>query len=351
MSWVPGYLSERCLADAIHTHQLGHAPKGWTSLTDHLRSLGYTDDHIEASGMAARARNGHLIDRFRDRLTIPIRDQHGDIVGFTARQGPHHIQDRDGPRYLNSPATAIFSKRELLYGLGDHLAGLAADDLPVLCEGPLDAIAVDLAAAQTEPSMVGIATCGTALTAPHARQLHQLVGDRPICIAFDADPAGHAAAEAAWLRLTDQDPRDILIADLQGGGDPASRLMDGPQSLAHDIHCSTPAPWVVAENQIRGANLDGNPARELAAFRTLVGYAARMPADQRTGYVLQLAKRLRLDPVEVAADVADHLPGPLLDRVLEHCRQLETPDSIRTDREIPASSTQPTPTTRLTHNA
>jgi hypothetical protein len=69
MSWVPDYLSERCLGDAIHTHQLGHAPKGWTSLTDHLRSLGYTDYHIEASGMAARARNGHLIDRFRDRLT------------------------------------------------------------------------------------------------------------------------------------------------------------------------------------------------------------------------------------------------------------------------------------------
>ena len=57
-SWVPTYLTQRKLGEAIESHQLGYAPAGWTTLTDHLRSLGYTDDHIEAAGLATRARTG-----------------------------------------------------------------------------------------------------------------------------------------------------------------------------------------------------------------------------------------------------------------------------------------------------
>ena len=94
-SWVPDYLAGRALDQAISTHGLGYAPGGWTALTDHLRSLGYTDDHIEAAGMATRARTGNLIDRFRDRLTIPLRDPDGDLVGFTARRAPDSRRSPD----------------------------------------------------------------------------------------------------------------------------------------------------------------------------------------------------------------------------------------------------------------
>ena len=108
-SWVPDYLAGRGLGGAESSHQLGYAPAGWTALTDHLRTLGYTDDHIEAAGMATRARTGNLIDRMRDRLTIPLRNQRGELVGFSGRIGPDSA-DPSVPKYLNTPTTAIFTK-------------------------------------------------------------------------------------------------------------------------------------------------------------------------------------------------------------------------------------------------
>ncbi|HEY5848459.1 MAG TPA: hypothetical protein VIT42_16880 [Microlunatus sp.] len=105
-SWVPYYLAGRALDQAISTHGLGYAPGRWTVLTDHLRSLGYSDDHIEAAGMATRARTGDLIDRFRDRLTIPLRDPDGELVGFTARRASD-VDDPRTPKYLNTPTTTL----------------------------------------------------------------------------------------------------------------------------------------------------------------------------------------------------------------------------------------------------
>ena len=108
-SWVPNYLAQRRLGEAIESHQIGYAPAGWTTLTDHLRSLGYTDDHIEAAGMATRARTGQLIDRMRDRLIIPLRDHHGDLVAFTGRIAPHTADTT--PRSTSTPRPPPSSAR------------------------------------------------------------------------------------------------------------------------------------------------------------------------------------------------------------------------------------------------
>lgn len=338
-SWVPDYLADRRLAGAVDSHQLGYAPRRWTTLTDHLRSLGYTDDHIEAAGMASRARNGHLIDRFRDRLTVPLRDHQGDLVGFTARLAAQHSDDRDGPKYLNSPTTALFRKRELLYGLGEHRAQIVDGHRAVLCEGPLDAIAVDLLAAETGTQLVGLAAIGTAFTDQYAHHLLAAVGDPAICLALDADQAGQAATEAVWRKLTEGQPRDIVATGLPAGTDPAALFCNEPQLLAHHIHDARPAATVIAEHQINIANLDGNFLRELAAFRDLTSLADRMPVRQRVGYLLRLAERLHIDPADAAAEVAQYRPGMLLDRALDHCQQLE--NALRESRphpEMPAAS-------------
>ena len=148
-SWVPGYLAGRGLAPALEQVPFGYAPAGWTGLVDHLARLGYSDAQIEAAGMASRARTGRLVDRFRDRLILPVHDHAGELVGFVGRLGPDAVDDRYSPRYLNSPATPLFNKSEVLFGLGGHAARIQAGSQPVLCEGPLDAVAVDVAAART----------------------------------------------------------------------------------------------------------------------------------------------------------------------------------------------------------
>ena len=95
--------------------QAGYAPAGWDALTRHLRAAGYPDTLIEAAGLARRSRHGTLIDTFRDRAMLPIRVADGTIIAFIGRA---RRSRRPGvPKYLNSPATALYDKSEILFGL------------------------------------------------------------------------------------------------------------------------------------------------------------------------------------------------------------------------------------------
>ena len=197
----------------------------------------------------------------------------------------------------------------------------------MLCEGPFDAIAVDIAAARTGTAMVGVAACGTAFTPQHAARLTELVGERPICVALDADTAGRHATETVWRRLTDPGPRAVTVAELPAGADPADLIATGHEhALADLVRYARPAAQVVCDHKLGGVDLDGNPARRLAGFRQLLPDTTRVPADQRIDHVLYLAQRLDIDPTVAAAEASALNPTLFADRVtvrlIEHCHQL-----------------------------
>jgi hypothetical protein len=174
---------------------------GWTALVDHLRTRGYTDAQLLDAGIGLRTRRGTVVDRFRDRLMFPVRDPGGQrIVGFLGRA---LVEAEDTPRYLNSPATALYRKGEVLYGLGAEPARRALADgaRPVLVEGPLDAIAVTGAGGGR---YAGVAPCGTALTTAQVAALDTHAGPlagRGVITAFDHDPGGRQAALRAYQLL------------------------------------------------------------------------------------------------------------------------------------------------------
>ena len=353
---MPGYLADRGLAPALERVAFGYAPPGWTGLVDHLARLGYSDAQIEAAGMASRARTGRLVDRFRDRLILPVHDHDGELVGFVGRLGPDAVDDRYSPRYLNSPATPLFNKSDLVFGLGPHAARIQDGWQPVLCEGPLDAIAVDIAAARTGTAMVGVAACGTAFTPQHAARLTGLVGDRPICLALDADPAGRHATETVWRRLTDPAARPVTVAALPAGADPADLIATGHEhTLADLVRDARPAAQVVCDHTLDGVDLDGNPARRLAGFRQLLPDTTRVPADQRVDHVLYLAHRLDIDPTVAAAEAAAFNPtlfaDRAADRLVDHChqlaRQLDPPTTDQALQDVTTEARVSTPTRRL----
>ena len=228
-SWVPAYLETRSISAAVAAEWLiGHAPAAWTALADHLRSLGFSDSDIEAAGVARRSRRGTLIDVFRDRVVLPVVGEHGDVAGFIGRVHPDR-ESPDVPRYLNSPESASFRKGSLLFGLHQGREALARGAVPVLVEGPFDAIAVSIA----DPGgHVGLAPCGTALTPRQAELVSQAV-DLPrtgILACFDADAAGRKAAVRAYGLLRPYTPK-LQTAKLNAK-DPARVFeQDGPQGL------------------------------------------------------------------------------------------------------------------------
>ncbi len=234
-SWAVGHLRERLGTDLSDDPRFpaGYAPASWTALTDHLRSLGASDHELLAAGLASQARTGRLIDRFRDRLILPIQTTGTDVgevkvVGFIDRRNPDTPDA--GPKYLNTGQTALFSKGAQLYGMAEAAAELAAGATPVLVEGPLDAIAVTLAA---EGAAVGVAPLGTAFTDAQADTLRPYLGPgRPgVVVASDADEPGRNAAVRAYWQLTARggNPTHLVMPD---GHDPASLLHNaGPAAL------------------------------------------------------------------------------------------------------------------------
>lgn len=338
-SWVPEYLRSRNLAKAIDSHGIGYAPQSWTALTDHLRSLGYTDDHIQAAGMATRARTGNLIDRFRDRMTIPLQDRDGDLVGFTARSAPE--AGAMPPKYLNSPASPIFTKGEIVYGLSDLSDRADAGCLPVVCEGALDAIAINIAGYTTNNRFHGLATSGTAFTDAHARQIVAVTAQEGICLAYDGDEAGSAAAEHAWTKITNAGTYNIAIAELPADTDPASLNADGAGLLADRLRGARNGAYVLVDRRIDAAHIVDNLPRQYALFHDLVDWAAQLPANQRVDLAIHAARRLGIHPDDAATELTKAHPGFMaesLGSVLQHCdavtAQLDTQARADERREV-----------------
>jgi DNA primase catalytic core len=223
-SWAPAYLRDRLGTDLLHDDRfsLGHAPGGWTALVNHLHGLGATDEELLAAGLGIRARAGHLVDRFRDRLVFPVHDADGAVCGFIARRSPVEGDGRASPKYLNTPTTDLYRKGEHLFGVFENRTALAAGAVPAIAEGPLDAIALTLAG---DGSTVGVAALGAGLTEQQADLLRLWIGaGRPgVLVATDDDPAGRRAAERLFWQLTARgdDPRRL---QLPAGDDPAALL-------------------------------------------------------------------------------------------------------------------------------
>lgn len=209
------YLDGRGIdTETIDRWQLGYAPDSWQTLTTALSREGFSDDLLLEAGVAGRSRHGRLFDLMRNRVIFPIQDEQGVARGFAGR-----LLSGDGPKYLNTPETALYQKRSLLYGL--HLSRQPIIDAgtAVVVEGYTDTIAAHQAGITNV-----VATAGTALTSEHLDSLAQ-VTDK-VTLVFDGDEAGLLAVD----RVAELDHRQpdlgLFVARLPKGQDPASLLID-----------------------------------------------------------------------------------------------------------------------------
>ncbi|MEU6070597.1 hypothetical protein ABZ864_40700 [Streptomyces sp. NPDC047082] len=159
---------------------LGYAPSDrsagrWDTLTKELLRRGFTEEELLQAGLAMRTRKGGIIDVFGDRIMFPIHDEHGHIVGFGGRridrpgETDDQAKERGGPKYLNTPETAIFTKGELVFGLyhpAQAETRAVSDGPRVSVEGYFDTIAVARAAGTlpAERRPVAGAPMGTAIS-------------------------------------------------------------------------------------------------------------------------------------------------------------------------------------------
>ena len=300
-SWVPRYLAGRdALLALTPAWGGGYAPAGWTGLVDHLRAGGHDEQAIEDAGLATRARTGHLVDRFRDRFVLPVRDPSGAVVAFIGRApdgaGP------DVPKYLNSPETAIYRKGDVLLGLAEGRAAQPDPRWVVLVEGPMDVLAVATSAAVTHARVLPVSPCGTALTTAQAGLLGRLRPD-PLLVCFDGDPAGRAAAARAFDTLPPSLQAVARDARLRSADDPAELLAAvGPRRLAAELLIAQHAPLAdhavdvrLERHRPRLVHVEG----QVGAMRDVARYVATLPPPLVARQVTRLATQVGAPPCEV----------------------------------------------------
>ncbi|MFF1725299.1 DNA primase [Streptomyces sviceus] len=264
------FLAERGFDQAAAAHfSVGYSPQGWDHLTRYLRGKGFSDKEILLSGLAQEGRRGP-IDRFRGRLMWPIRDIGGDVVGFGARK----LYEADnGPKYLNTPDTAIYRKSQVLYGIDLAKKDIAKASRAVVVEGYTDVMACHLAGVTT-----AIATCGTAFGTDHIKILRRLLmdnGSARVIFTFDGDAAGQKAA----LRAFEDDQKfaaETYIAIAPDGMDPCDlRLAKGDDAVADLVEPRTPLFEFALRQIVVRYDLD-TPAGRAAALDEAAPIVARI---------------------------------------------------------------------------
>lgn len=166
---------------------LGAAPNAWDRLILAMREKGYDKADLIEAGLAVAGKNGGIYDKYRNRLMLPVIDVRGNVIGFTSR-----VMDDSTPKYLNTPETAIFKKRSILYGL--NYAKNTKRPNMILVEGNIDVITLHQAGFDNT-----IATMGTALTEEHIRILEKYTQELVLC--YDNDNAGVDATQRAIALL------------------------------------------------------------------------------------------------------------------------------------------------------
>ena len=281
---------------------VGYAPDDWDQLTKHLRSEGFTGEELELAGLSKEGQRG-MIDRFRHRLTWPIRDISGDIVGFGARKLATDDVDQ-GPKYLNTPETPIYKKSQVLYGLDLAKKAIASKRQVVVVEGYTDVMAAHLAGIET-----AVATCGTAFGDDHIRILRRLLMDDDafrgeVIFTFDGDAAGQKAA----LRAFGDDQKFVtqtFVAVEPNGMDPCElRQEKGDEALRDLIARRIPLFEFAIRTELKKHDLQTAEGRVNALAATAPIVAAIRDKSLRPEYVRNLAGWLGMEMETVSTQVS-----------------------------------------------
>ncbi|MHC5796006.1 DNA primase [Lacisediminihabitans sp. FW035] len=282
---------------------VGFAPK--TGLTRHLKSLGYSEAELLAAGLIGQGDRGSTYDRFRSRLVWPIRDVTGQTLGFGARK---LLDDDQGPKYLNTPETAVYHKSQVLYGLDLAKRDISRGRQVVVVEGYTDVMACHLAGVTT-----AVATCGTAFGVDHIKVVRRVLGDvenadttgtGEVVFTFDPDEAGQKAASRAFTE-EQRFAAQTFVAVAPDGLDPCDlRLERGDDAVRRLVQSKKPMFEFMIRRVLAGHNLDTVEGR-VAALRASAPVVAGI-RDQalNVGYVRNLAGWLGMDPDEVARAVS-----------------------------------------------
>ena len=221
------YLNSRGISTATaEKFQIGYAPNFWDSLTKNFLKRGFTEEQLISAGLVSEKKSGGVYDRMRGRIIIPINDIFGRTVGFGGRI-LNSEDEKNSPKYLNSPETILFNKRNLLFGLDKAHQSISKKNFAIVVEGYMDAISLVGAGIENV-----IATLGTAFTAEHAKIILRYA--RKIIFCYDSDEAGQKATIRA-LPIVREAGAEVFVITVPDGKDPDEFIQKHGKNAFEDL--------------------------------------------------------------------------------------------------------------------
>jgi DNA primase len=271
-------------ADTVRTFRYGYAPAGGRDTLAGLFASNKVARELQLrSGLIVERDGGRLVDRFRNRLMIPIARDTGVVVAFGGRA----LEDGQVPKYLNSPETPIYTKGRTLYGLDVTKGAIRQHNYCVLVEGYFDLAQVWQAGVQAVA-----AVSGTALTGAQVRILKRFA--TKVVLSFDPDSAGQGAA-ARSSELLVAEGFQVNVALLPGGSDPDTFIRrSGGQAYVDRLTSSRPYLEFLLDRAAAGLDL-GRPDHRKKFLDGMLTVAATIPdAAVRDQFADRLAHKARI---------------------------------------------------------
>ena len=295
------YLDKRGIDDVLaERFGIGYAPEGWTALCEAAAKKKIGSKELMDAGLAlpSKGRSG-TVDRFRNRLMIPLCDHHGNTVGFTGRV----LDPKDSPKYMNSPQTPIYDKSALLFGLHLAKAAIKREGCVVVVEGNLDVVASHKAGVEHV-----VASSGTALTERHIQLLKRYT--TTLVFSFDADAAGFAAARRG-MQLASQLGCTVRVACVPAtlGKDPDEVVQKDPEAWRKIVANPTDKMTFLFERLMAPVRHADVESKKKAGAEFLPEIAALADAIEREHWLKRFAEAVDV-PVEVVrrevGDIGSH---------------------------------------------
>ncbi|MDB5163387.1 MAG: primase [Candidatus Saccharibacteria bacterium] len=279
-------LKQRRFTKAIALEfRIGYSPNTGTALTKFLLGKGFSLDELKKAGLSTQ-RYSTPNDMFRGRIMIPLMDNVGRVIGFTARLLDD--DDPNAPKYINTPQTLLYDKSRHVYGL--HLAkeAIRIKDYAVLVEGNLDVIASHQAGVKQT-----VATAGTALTESHLKALARFTHD--VRLAFDQDKAGLAATERA-IPIASKVEVSLGIVSVPAGKDPDELVKKDPKAWEQIIEKPQDAVDWLMERYAK--ELDITTAKGKREFSSVIMKTVGQLPDkvEQDHYATRVAELLNIAP-------------------------------------------------------
>ena len=283
-------------SDIITKFKLGFAPNLWDKLFTSFNKRGISKELLANAGLVTVKDSGKVFDRFRNRIIIPICNEHGQICGF----GGRIINDKDSPKYLNSPETPIFNKRHLLLGLDQAQKSIKDLNYAIVVEGYMDAIAL-----HSHNINNAVASLGTAFTPQQCRKLLRFSPNIYFC--YDSDNAGQTATMRA-LAIASSNGANVKVISIPDGKDPDEFLKKHTNEDFYKlIDNALPLMEYQLQYVLKSTNRNTLEGKLLAVNQLMPLLSNITNTVERNEYIIRISNVLGIDEGVIRSDLQQNM--------------------------------------------